>query len=227
VAFDELRREEGMAFFGRRVEVAARGRPHAVLGGDALRLGLSLYIGIIYPWSLPKTTTVMPVAMLPDVIFYDKDQYYYGLWDRKEAIKFSLEQVDSSIRYLFVGAAAILGYVLKILLEPRLEPDKAGEAKPITGAFTKLLLLHAAFGSIISIACGFFARLFLTTPGDSLSFSIYKEAGLGAFGQLMAFFFAAIVMICAAISLIVSKTNTGGTSCAKQSDSAPSSSSSS
>src|SRR6185437_17090821 len=44
----------------------------------------------------------------------------FAEWERKEAIKFSLDQIDSSIKYLFIGAATLLGFILKVLIEPHI-----------------------------------------------------------------------------------------------------------
>jgi hypothetical protein len=178
----------------------------------------SIYLGIIFTTGLvePIPPVLRPSpTQLKEVRVYDQDQTHYGLWERQEAIKFSLDQVDSSIKYLFVGAAAILGYVLKILIEPQLEPQEresgsppeyeAAVRKPLTTPFVDLLLLHAALGSIISIACGFYARLYLQNPADSATFSIYGEIQYGVFGQLMSFFVAALLMIWAAITMVLYK----------------------
>jgi hypothetical protein len=176
---------------------------------------VSIYISFVLTTRLPDLETSLSACQLKEVKVYDQERKNYGLWERKEAIKFSIDLVDSSINYLFIGAAAILGYVLKILIEPQLDTKEgehkvppepaAGNRKQLTTPFVKLLLIHAALGSIISIANGFYARQFLASVGDRAVFSIYGEVQYGVLGQLIAFFIAALLMIWAAIAMVTSK----------------------
>lgn len=166
----------------------------------SLRLlwSLILFISIVIPLFQPEREKP-PNGELGALKVYSQNRQRYGSWERKEVIKFSLDQVDSSINYLFLAAAAILGFVVKILVNPQL--GTGVERKPHS-PFVKSMLKHTAFGCIISISCGFFARSYFTMLADSADFSIYDEVGLAAFGQLTAFFIATLLMCWAGVSMV-------------------------
>jgi hypothetical protein len=59
-------------------------------------------------------------------------------WERKEAVKFSLDQLESSINYLFLAAAAGLTLIGKLVFEPETSATPK-QARP-RGVLIALLL---------------------------------------------------------------------------------------
>lgn len=170
---------------------------HSLLGIVWLLL---IILGIALPLMLNKERVRPPDQKpLGSLEIYSQNGQRFSEWDRKEVIQFSLDQVDSSIKYLFVAAAALLGFVVKILIDPLLDP-KPG-SKPI-GPKSKLLFVHTAIGCLVSISCGFLARSYFASLADSTGFSIYDEVGFAALGQLLAFFLAALLLVSATIHLV-------------------------
>ena len=161
---------------------------------------LVIILGIVLPLKL-DTNRVRPADTQPlgSLLIYSENGQRFTEWERKEVIQFSFDQVDSSIKYLFVAAAALLGFVVKILIDPLLDP-KAG-SKPI-GPTSKMLFVHTAIGCLISISCGFLARSYFASLADSTGFSIYDEVGFAALGQLLAFLLAALLLVSATIHLV-------------------------
>jgi hypothetical protein len=161
---------------------------------------LLVILGIGIPLKLDpnrqRPLGIQPLGSLP-IISQKGDRFVE--WDRKDVIEFSLDQIDSSIKYLFIAATALLGFVVKILIDPLLDP-KTG-SKPIRPR-SKLLLVHTAIGCLISISCGFLARSYFASLADSTGFSIYDEVGFAALGQLLAFLLAALLLVSATIYLV-------------------------
>ena len=171
---------------------------HWILG---IIWGVVLLLGIVVPLSLNQNRNGPPSnhSVLGDLKVYSQNGARVADWERKEAIKFSLDQVDSSIKYLFVAAAALLGFVIKILVDPLLNPQAGSK---VISQGSKLMFVHSAIGSLLSISCGFLARLYFASLADSIGFSIYDEVGFAVLGQLMAFLLAALLLVTAAISLV-------------------------
>ena len=167
-----------------------------------------LYVGVWMPLALdpqhptpPTSTPQQPTPSptpLGKLLIYAEDKSQVAQWDREQAIKFSMEQIDSSINYLFIAAAALLGFIVKVIFEPHIsKKDSDLKSVKITPG-VELMLVHAAVGCLISIVCGFGARSFFSRLGDQVSFSIYDETGLFAFAQLAAFVLAALAVVGAA-----------------------------
>jgi hypothetical protein len=183
---------------------------------------LSVGLGLIW-LAIFSLGVVIPVLSSPEhkkgaapplqnlLIFGSKEETF-AEWERKEAIKFSLDQIDSSIKYLFIGAATILGFILKVLIEPHVI-KKEQSVTPSTvdpiNETTELLLIHSAIACLISIACGFIGRLYFSRLGDIEAFSIYDEVGFTTLGQLFAFVAGAIILLVAAISFLKTRRSKG------------------
>ena len=162
---------------------------------------LLILLGIVLPLKLKVERGERPSDKSPlgPLVIYSQSGQRFSEWDRAEAIKFSLDQVDSSIKYLFVAAAALLGFVIKILIDPLLDP-KAGSTA--IGALSKLMFIHTAIGCLISISCGFLGRSYFASLADSPGFAIYDEVGFAALGQLLSFLLAALLLVIATTSLV-------------------------
>ena len=162
-------------------------------------------LGIVFPLLLNREHQKGINPALGKLIIYGQKQGAFAEWDREEAIKFSLDQIDSSIKYLFIGASAILGFILKVLIEPHVIKKEQTSTNTIDSPITRtteLLLIHSAIGCLISIICGFMGRLYFSQLADLESFSIYDEVGLATLGQLAAFVVGAGIILCAAISFL-------------------------
>ena len=170
---------------------------HSLLGIVWLLL---IILGITLPLTLDKKRVRLADQQpLGSLVIYSQNGQRFSEWERKDVIQFSLDQVDSSIKYLFVAAAALLGFVVKILIERLLDPKP--RSTPI-GPTSKLLFVHTAIGCLISISCGFLARSYFASLADSTGFSIYDEVGFAALGQLLAFLLAALLLVSATIHLV-------------------------
>jgi len=171
---------------------------------------LLLILGIVGPALSNPQHQKGSNAPLGNLIIFGPSGQKFAEWERKEAIRFSLDQIDSSIKYLFIGAATILGFILKVLIEPHVvTKESAGVVvNPISGK-TELLLIHSAIGCLISIACGFMGRLYFARLADIETFSIYDEVGLATLGQLTGFVVGTIIMLLAAISFLNTQRNKG------------------
>lgn len=171
-----------------------------------------LWMGVVAPLrSSPEHKKGLTPA-LGSLLVFGARQEIFAEWDRKEAIKFSLDQIDSSIKYLFVGAATILGFILKVLIEPHVIRKEQSPTTTVVDPISKsteLWLIHSAVGCLISISCGFMARLYFSRLGDIEMFSIYDEVGLATLGQLFAFVAGAIIMLVAATSFLKNRRSRG------------------
>lgn len=134
------------------------------------------------------------------VLTANRDKYV--TLKREEAIKFSLDKIVSSINYLFVASAAVLGFIIKILIDPLLDLTKTASKLSET---VKTLLRHIAFGCILSIICGFFALAYFNDMAYSRTFSIYQELSFAALGQIAAFSISGILLVVAASAIIKSR----------------------
>jgi hypothetical protein len=127
---------------------------------------------------------------LDELVVYSGGKGQYALWERAEAIKFGFEQLSGSIKYLFVAAAAILGFISKILIEPLI--DKKGGYISLGAA---ACLRHTAIGCFFSMFYGFFGITYLIMLPDSVDFSFYEEIGGSIFCQAFSFMVGAMLMI--------------------------------
>ncbi|HKQ51760.1 MAG TPA: hypothetical protein VJT74_05280 [Pyrinomonadaceae bacterium] len=124
---------------------------------------------------------------------YNFQRDRYAEWDRDEAIHFGFEQLASSINYLFVAAAAIIGFISKIIIEPLVSEKGRSQLPP----FAMALLRHTAWGCFLSIFYGFFAYLYFNRIPDSTDFSIYEEISRTQLCQLVSFIVAAFLLLLA------------------------------
>lgn len=130
---------------------------------------------------------------LNDLKIFDQDQGLYAEWDRAEVVKFGLDHVSSSINYLFIAAAAILGLIGKIAIDPLIERPNTKYLRPSI----VMLLRHASVGCGLSILFGFFANLYFNNIADRVTFTIHGALGIGAAFQLVAFIFGAALLVLA------------------------------
>jgi hypothetical protein len=100
-------------------------------------------------------------------------------WPAAEAIKFSLDQLVSSIRYLFAAAAAGLAFVGKIVIEPRL--STTSRLLPRVAQYALTIAVLFWIGSITS---GMVAHLYLVTVGTGQSFALSEPIASYALFQL-------------------------------------------
>jgi hypothetical protein len=135
---------------------------------------------------------------LGDIKVYNLQRERYADWDRGEAVQFGFEQLASSINYLFIAAAAIIGFISKIIIEPLVEAKGRVPLPP----FALVLLRHTAWESFLSIFYGFFGYLYFNKLPDSKDFSIYEEIGQAQLCQLVSFLIAVFFLLLA-VSLIV------------------------
>ncbi len=152
----------------------------------------------VYIGNLPVNDEPTNMKEVHDLKVYGPQKKRVATWERKEAIKFGLEEVSSTINYLFIAAAALLSLVGKIAIDPLFSKEQP-EA---LDKWVALLLRHTAIGCLISIAAGFIARSSFNTVADSESFTIYGPVGAEAQCQLFTFGAAALLMIIA-LSLLM------------------------
>src|SRR5204862_383529 len=103
-------------------------------------------------------------------------------WPAQDAVKFSLDQVVTTIRYLFAAAAAGMAFVGKIVIEPRIGSTSRPLPQPVQYA-----LIIAVLFWIGSITCGMFAHLLLDSVGTAKSFSLAGPVGDYVAFQLLYF----------------------------------------
>jgi hypothetical protein len=127
---------------------------------------------------------------------FDKDRY--AKWNRADAIEFGISQLANTINYLFLAAAAILGFVAKIMIDPMVEPKD----KRLFHPKISILLMHAAIGCFLSLFYGLYAYLYLPEIADQEGFSIYENVGISAFFQVISLFLAALFLIYALLSAV-------------------------
>lgn len=152
---------------------------------------LLIFILFIYLLFLREPLPVKSEAVcLDNLVVYSGGKGQFALWERAEAIKFGFEQLSGSIKYLFVAAAAILGFISKILIEPIID-KKGGHLSSGAAAY----LRHTAIGCFFSMFYGFFGITYLIMLPDSVDFSFYEEMGGSIFCQAFSFMVAAMLMI--------------------------------
>jgi hypothetical protein len=122
-------------------------------------------------------------GLLEDLKVFNQTRTRYAEWKRDEAVEFGLNQVATTINYLFIAAAAILTFVGKTVFEPS---GNGKHPRPLRPSVL-LLLKHSAIGCILSLCFGFFARLYFNNISDMVSFSIYDECGVASLFQIISF----------------------------------------
>jgi len=115
------------------------------------------------------------------------DGKHYTTWDQAKAVEYGLDQVNTSIRYVMVAAAALLGFIVKFAA------DRGPWRKVQFGV--AFLLLHAAMGLLFSMVCGFLALQYFTELGTLKEFSIYSEMNVWAGVQAFVFLVSCVVVI--------------------------------
>lgn len=140
----------------------------------------------------PTTTEVQELKV------YNQQKDRFAKWERKDAVEFGINQLANTINYLFLAAAAILGFVAKILIDPMVEPKNKVRFRP----GISILLMHAALGCFFSLIYGFFGHLYLPMIADRQSFSIYDEVGISALFQIFSLFLAGLLLMIATISMV-------------------------
>lgn len=161
-------------------------------------------IGVVLPFSVTPGQPANSQG-IGNLRIYNQNRSQFSEWQRNDAIKFSLDQIDSSIGYLFVAAAALLGFIVKVLIEPyRDNKDQSANSEVLSHVTPgiELMLRHCAIGCVLSIVCGFVARLYFSRLGDVATFSIYDEVGFATLGQMLGFVVAAVLILIAAFSFL-------------------------
>lgn len=119
-------------------------------------------------------------------------------WERVEVIQFSFDQLNTAINYLFIAASALLGLVLKALIEPLFQNQKMD-----VDVRVRILLMHCSYGCLLSIGLGFYAKLFFNDLLMKSSFSFYNSAlGSAVLFQIVAFFISALLLLFSSKRLI-------------------------
>jgi len=120
----------------------------------------------------------------PGVTIFNADGTRWVRWNYSDAVKFSLEQVVTTIRYLFAAAAAGMAFIGKILIEPRV-----GAAAQVNGLprRAQYVLIATIALWISSLTCGIVAHLYIAEIGTVESFSIYGSGGVYVLFQLIEF----------------------------------------
>jgi large-conductance mechanosensitive channel len=155
-----------------------------------------LFVALLSVHGMNESSALRPLEKLR---IYSGSKDRVALWDRDKAVEFGLTQVATLINYLFVAAAAILGLVSKILIDPLTSSHKKGKPIQPTAA---ALLKHTAIGCFFSMLYGFTGATYLAQIPDSEKFSVYEEVGGAAACQEISFLLAALLLIFVASNMI-------------------------
>ncbi len=93
---------------------------------------------VILPYRFVRNVTGHDPKEMPAVKILNSTGERSASWERKEAVKFSLDQLESSINYLFLAAAAGLTLIGKLVFEPETSATPK-QARP-RGVLIALLL---------------------------------------------------------------------------------------
>lgn len=118
------------------------------------------------------------------VRIYNANGEHWVEWASNDAIKFSLDQVVTTIHYLFAAAAAGMAFVGKIVIEPHATTATTARILPPKVLY---LLIAAVTLWLGSLTCGMIAHLFLAEIGTAAVFSIYGPLGMNVLFQLLYF----------------------------------------
>jgi hypothetical protein len=124
---------------------------------------------------------------------YSADRRTYVEWERAKAIEFGMDQSATIIKFLFVAAAALLGYLSKTLLDPLLAKESNVQIPPVAFA----LLRHSAIGCCFSLLYGFMGFTFFMYVPVVPDFSPFAEVGIAGNCQQLSLLAAACLMLTA------------------------------
>lgn len=166
-------------------------------------LTLGLWLGwvllfVVFFYAITRDPAGASDSKVEKLRVYGYQRAHYVEWDRDEALQFGFGQLAASFNYLFVAAAAILGFIGKMTLHPFLE---ANDATPLP-RFPLRLLRHAAIGCCFSIFYGFVGYLYFNEIPSGKEFSIYEELSSAQLCQLTSFFAAVLLFLWAIARLI-------------------------
>ena len=138
-----------------------------------------------------------PKGKLSENIIFSSTGKHWGVWQTSDAIKFSLDQVVTTIRYLFAAAAAGMAFIGKIVIEPRI----SSTSRPLP-PFAQYALIVAVLFWIGSITSGMSAHLYLNSVGTLGSFSLSGPVGDYVLFQLLYFALALWLFLIALVSSV-------------------------
>lgn len=124
---------------------------------------------------------------------------------REEAVKISLQQIASMIRYMFAAAAGFLAFIVKIMMDPLQKPKKErGSFMLADNAL--LLLLASALCLISSLLAGILAQGGFIWLATRSTFSFGGDFGLWILYQQTALIIGvAALVVAVAPSLITER----------------------
>lgn len=123
--------------------------------------------------------------------------------DRQNAAEFALEQTASMIKYLFAAAAAFLGFLAKLLLDPA--QSKAKQEKTELPSSSRLLLVAAALSFLSSLFGGLQAQGWFTSLATATQFSLVREFTAWVLYQEILVLLGVILLVSSAVPLIAKK----------------------
>ena len=151
----------------------------------AVLLVAAIVILCVAPLAIMPDTSPAAVSKLTNrgVTIFNADGTRWFQWNYNDAVKFSLDQVVTTIRYLFAAAAAGMAFIGKILIEPRVGAAQAhGLPRRVQDVLIATVVLW-----ISSLFCGMVAHLYIAEIGTAESFSIYGRVGVYVLFQLIEF----------------------------------------
>ena len=78
-------------------------------------LYLASFIGFLY--NIPKHED-NPATEIKQLKIFNQQRNTYSLWNREKTIEFGFTQLTTTINYLFIAAAGLLGFVGKSVIDP-------------------------------------------------------------------------------------------------------------
>jgi len=159
--------------------------------------GLMLFLHRDTANGAAATQPALPAEMHLEDVVIEGPGGRWGKWDRREAIKFSLEQVDTQVTLFLGGAVAVVAALAKMTLDS--VRGEEGKRQPLTRAQLRCVLLIFAFCSW-SCFFGVQAKALFVRVADVPQFSIYADLGTFALHQII-WFFAALLVLALALVL--------------------------
>ena len=163
-----------------------------------------LMIGFLVLCALPffaaESRGVLEGNPLGGLKVHNQSGKHWVEWKREEAVKFALDQVVTTIRYLFAAAAAGIAFIGKLIVEPKASAAPAGP--PAFGKSVQATLVVVAVLWMSSLVCGMAAHLSLAEVGTAEAFSIYGPVGWYVFFQLAYFAVGLMVFLVALVRSI-------------------------
>ncbi len=111
----------------------------------------------------------------------------YREWDQDAVVAFGIAQTASSINYMMLSAAALLGFVGKMLVDPLVKADVQ-----LPSTYTRILFSWSAFGCVLSLVAGSLATGYFPLITVHKTFSIYGSVGTCHLFQLIFFGIAGV-----------------------------------